>query len=244
MQNTFQVSGKISLLKRYRKASTANHYIQNRFQDALWQMAHQKQIEFIDEFLSQHKPRTLLDLACGPARVSSDISEKYFTNGVAADANVAMLAVAKARLGKKWTTKKVDAFALPFAKNSFDCVVSFRFLRHFALYNRKKLYTQIKHVLKPGGYLCIDVLNTHMLRGSYIEKFTGCFDKSIYDQTYTQEEIKKEMNSAGFTFVQKKNILNNWKLLLQNKKSVKQMKQEDEKDSNKNFMWITLWQKK
>lgn len=255
MTDNFEISGKTAILKRYRKKSTALHYIKNRFSEPVWQMAHEKQVQFINTALAKHKPKKILDLACGPARVSADLKQEYFSSGIASDANDAMLEVAEKRLGGKWKTQKADAFNLPFEKSHFDCITSFRFIRHFGKENRKKLYEQISHVLKSKGLMIIDALNATMLRGPYIEKFTGYFDKSIYDQPYTLDEIKSEMDTAGFHLIKKQNILNNWKTLLHEQGKLQQKNYDEGKivaalsdldadDTSKNFMWITLWQKK
>ncbi len=105
----------------------------------------------------------------------------------------------------KWTLIKGDAFELPFEKNSFDVVLSFRFIRHFPKQDREKILKQAHRVLKPGGYLIFEALNKNM--GSYAKKITSIgkknlFDKPIYDELWTREELKKELKDIGFCDIQ------------------------------------------
>ena len=151
------------LKKRYQKTAVAKKYIKKRFTDPVWQAEHDVQIKTINNFLKQQEPNLVLNLACGPGRITQDL--KHVNRGVAADISGAMLAEASRRLDhKKWKLKKVDAFNLPFPNNHFDAVISFRFIRHFRQTDRNKLLAEINRVLKPEGVLIFDALNKNMQR--------------------------------------------------------------------------------
>ncbi len=241
------------LKERYQDIPTAKFYLRDRFSEPLWQMVHQKEVNFINNFFKKNKPKKILDLATGPGRIARDL--KYFKEGIALDFNQSMLKEAKLNLDlKKWQVLKGDAFNLNF-KGEFDAVLCFRFLRHFNLADRKKIYKQIKKVLRPKGYLIFEALNKNMKRGKYIEKFTGAWDKTIKDEIYTLTKLKKELLSVGFKLIKSQNILNNWSKILKKqkefsskgikgKKLIRKLILEDKVKSQNNFLWITLWQLK
>jgi len=233
----------------------AEYYISDRFSEPLWAMAHQKEVDFINAELSTKDNLSLLDLATGPARIAADLDTTPMQKAIAADYSKAMLDIAEKRLSSNtWNTMQVDAFDVPFEPQSFDVITTFRFLRHYENTDRARLYEQISNILKPNGLLIFDVLNQGMLRGNYIEKFTGAWDKSIVDITYTWDDIVTEMEEFGFEQAKHVPILNNWQALrskqneLQTAKTsydkiVDTLKQIDQIETTSNFMWITSWKK-
>lgn len=248
-----KINQKQWLKQRYQNSLTAKYYIIDRFSEPLWRMVHQKQIDFINNFFKETKPKNILDLATGPARIARDL--KYFKKGWAADLGPEMLKQARHNLNSnKWLIKKADAFNLKL-KEKFEAVTCFRFLRHFDLKNRQKIYEQIKKVLQPGRYLIFEALNREIKRGSYIEKFTGAWDQTIKDEVYNLPQLKKELGVAGFKLIKTENILNDWESLLKQqnkflkakmpaKKVAAKLRKLDERDKKNNFLWITLWQLK
>lgn len=199
----------------YTAKEKAREYEKQRFSHPFWRMAHQKEMSFINNFFKKIKPRKILEIAIGTGRVARDL--KYFREGVGLDNSEAMLDIARERLGMgkdheqgsdllgKWTLIKGDAFDLPFEENSFDAILSFRFIRHFSKKDREKILKQAYRVLKPKGYLIFEALNKNM--GSYAKKITSVgkknlFDKPIYDELWTKEELKKELEDLGFKDIQ------------------------------------------
>ena len=245
----------------------AREYEKQRFLHPFWRMAHEKEVEIINNFFKKIKPKRILEVAVGTGRVARNL--KYFEEGVGVDNSEAMLKVAEsviatrpapfpkeagrrgnpvvngtrkglrpfknndfrgssksspARLlrsvrqesdlprndsesvaSRKWTLLKGDAFDLPFEKNTFDAVLSFRFIRHFSKQDREKILKQALRVLKPGGYLIFEALNKNM--GNYAKKITSInkknlFDKPIYDELWTKEELEQELESIGFSEIQ------------------------------------------
>lgn len=185
----------------------ARDYERKRFSHPFWQMAHEKEVAFINNFFKKIRPKKILEIAIGPARVAKDL--KYFKEGIGIDNSEAMLKVAKIIIAKrfpandrkKWTLIKADAFDLPFEENSFDVVLSFRFIRHFLIEDRTKILRQAFRVLNPGGYLIFEALNKNM--GEYAKKKAGIgqktvLDKAIYDQLWDEEELKKELTNLEF----------------------------------------------
>jgi len=71
-----------------------------------------------------------------------------------------------------------------------------RFIRHFKLKDREKLYAEIKRLLKPGGLLIFDVPNytiESILRKGKSEK-----EYPIYDKLWKKDEFIAEMEKNGF----------------------------------------------
>jgi SAM-dependent methyltransferase len=81
-------------------------------------------------------------------------------------------------------------------RQPFDLVYTFRFIRHFQLADRQRLYAQIRRVLRPGGLLLFDAVNavvSRPLREAHPEEYP------IYDELYdTLEDLRTELNRAEF----------------------------------------------
>ncbi|MBU0614756.1 MAG: hypothetical protein KJ601_01565, partial [Nanoarchaeota archaeon] len=57
----------------YRKEDVAKNYIDIRFKQPMYAVAHKNQIEIINRYTQN---RDLLEIACGPARLTSEIKAK------------------------------------------------------------------------------------------------------------------------------------------------------------------------
>lgn len=193
--NDFSVKGEESLKKRWNDKGIAEHYTENRFSQPVWEFMHKKEVGVVNELI---KPGIkLLDLATGPARVAKDLKGDF--TGVAVDYAEEMLAVARQHLDeKRWTIQKDDAFALNFSDKTFDMVTSFRFVRHFELKDRIRIYQEVKRVLKDGGVFIFEALNSNLDRYLFKEEYTGAANKSLYDELWTKDELNKELNDNGF----------------------------------------------
>jgi len=112
-------------------------------------------------------------------------------------------------LGKKWQLSQGDAFELPYSEGKFDLVMTFRFIRHFRLSDRVKLYQEIHKVLKQDGYLVFEALNKNMAAFAFHE--AGIGKKNIYDELWTQESLSQELTQNGFEIVKLIPIINHFK---------------------------------
>lgn len=101
----------------------------------------------------------LLDLACGDGRITVPVAA-LGGRVVAADISRAMLQILQDKAARNaidlrgTVIARMNAFALPIADNTLDCVVANSFLHLVS--NPEKVIREIRRVLKPGGrFLCL-----------------------------------------------------------------------------------------
>ena len=183
------ISSKKGIEEYYKQQKIAKKYIKERFSTPLGKFHHYHQINLVNKFV---KGKKILDLACGPGRLSKDIHG--FEEAFAADSSEEMLEIAKIRL-LGWKIKKQDAFNLTL-KDKFDLVYSFRLIRHFKEKERKQVYKQIKKILKPNGILIFDAVNYN--KSHKVRKRKGLKHYPIYDKLYRKKELIRELQKNGF----------------------------------------------
>jgi ubiquinone/menaquinone biosynthesis C-methylase UbiE len=111
-----------------------------------------------------------------------------------------MIAHARKRLQEagrtQWTLLQQDAFDLQLSKDPFAMVVTFRFLRHFNVDDRKRLFEQIRGVLAPGGYLIFDVANVTAYQ--WLLNKWGVDGSWVDDYWFTRQDFVREMRGERF----------------------------------------------
>jgi ubiquinone/menaquinone biosynthesis C-methylase UbiE len=98
-----------------------------------------------------------------------------------------------------------DAFVLPFRAESFDAVYTLRFIRHFQLDDRQRLYREIRRVLRPRGVFMVDALNRDVSLPYRMKR--GIESYHIYDVLYRRDELEAELQAAGFRIVALEGII-------------------------------------
>ena len=188
------------LRRLYRDKGVADGYMQRRTGQPLNGVLHRRQVRFLNRVLASRTPRTLLEIACGPGRLTMAL--RGVQMGVAVDSSAEMLETALQRTDgnrESWSFLRTDAFLLPFRRESFDAAFTLRFIRHLRLADRQRLYREVHRVLVRKGVFVIDALNREvsypfrMLRG--LERYP------VYDALYRLDEIEAELRSAGFRVV-------------------------------------------
>src|SRR3989338_320627 len=180
----------------YRNENVVENYVPKRFIEPMGILKHERQVKVINCILSKINDPVVLDLACGPARLSKDISP--VKKGYAVDASSGMIAIAKEMVPAQWAVLCQDAFKLKFKPHYFDVVISFRFIRHLQEQDRRKIYAQVQRLIKKEGYFIIDVLNGKTVRWL---RLIGKHKYQVYDEVYNQRQFIKEIESAGFLIV-------------------------------------------
>ena len=135
--------------------------------------------------LSQMKPGDkVLEIGCGTGTLTMAAKEQVGPSGEAAGIDIALEMVAVAR--NKAARKSVDVSfqegsiaSVPFPNNRFDVVMCSFMIFHMPEDVRKKGFTEIYRVLKPGGHLFIidtepvDMLAPALRQNSFTEIETG-----------------------------------------------------------------------
>src|SRR5262249_23685533 len=122
------------LQRYYQDQSVADDYMRRRTTQPLNGVLHHRQVAFLNRVLAASAPRTVLEIACGPGRLTASVQR--VPCGVAIDSSAAMLQTAQQRMNGsagRWSFLRSDAFVLPFRSACFDAVFTLRFVRHFQL---------------------------------------------------------------------------------------------------------------
>jgi ubiquinone/menaquinone biosynthesis C-methylase UbiE len=152
-------------------------------------------------------PSDLLETACGTGRVTRHLRKKIKGNLTATDINPAMMSHAKSKLvGESINWLEADATALPFADESFDCVVSQFGVMFYPdrVLGMKEAY----RVLKPAGTFIFTVwsdLKANPMSATGREIISAYFNNDIpshYNTAYSMhdpDEVISMVKKAGFT---------------------------------------------
>jgi ubiquinone/menaquinone biosynthesis C-methylase UbiE len=156
-----------------------------------------RQVAAAARCLSSLECRRILEIAPGPGRVTRDLpTDKDL---VCLEFNQAMINEGRPRCRPSVSWVRGNAFELPFDCR-FDLVYSFRFIRHFHQADRRRIYAQVKRVLRPGGWLVFDAVNARVsapLRAANPQAYP------IYDKLYPgDDELRDELAQAGFDVLQ------------------------------------------
>jgi ubiquinone/menaquinone biosynthesis C-methylase UbiE len=138
--------------------SEAFLYDKRRYHSAEGRLFSDLEIAVLRSWLPLHRGDRILDVPAGTGRLSFALAESGVTV-VGADLSVNMLRVADSKraheAGRPHFMQGSGA-ALPFASNTFDAVVSFKFF-HLIPNDQKKLFIdEMVRVLKPGQPLIIE----------------------------------------------------------------------------------------
>ena len=185
------------LQRYYQDKDVAEDYMRRRTGQPLNGVLHRRQVRFLNAHLAARAPRAVLEIACGPGRLTAAVHGVRLA--VAIDSSAEMLATAQRRMNgdaASWAFLRTDAFVLPFRSESFDAVYTLRFVRHFQLPERQRLYQEVRRVLRPRGVFMVDALNRDVSHPYRVKR--GLERYPIYDVLYCREEIEGELQEAGF----------------------------------------------
>ena len=192
------IHGVIALRDAYRDERVAARYIENRFREPLGALLHARQARVLRAIVHEARPREVLEVAPGPARLTVEVARVLDRPGTVIDASPAMLAEARRRLdaaGATWRSVAGDAFALP-VHGPFDLVYSFRLIRHFERPERLRLYREMARVLRPGGLFVFDAVNADVSGPIRAAAAPGEYEH--FDALLRLPELETELGEAGF----------------------------------------------
>jgi len=197
------IKGNLKIKAYYDKPAVAGEYLKQRFTLPLRQIHHERQVEFINDTIRNLGPNSrILEIAMGPARLTSEIEDDKALLRVGIDHSKEMLKEAKNNLInkhklEKWDLVNSDGFELPFKNDVFDLVFVFRLIRHFGFQDRQKIYREIGRVLNtPSGVLVFDAQNHKVSYPHRIKE--GLNDYPVYDKLYRRQELINELVNAGW----------------------------------------------
>lgn len=200
----------------YENREVAEAYMSRRFAHAWGQLLHKKQLAEINRVIQETNPEDILEIAPGPARLAMEL--RGVRRGLMVDHSAAMLAVAQRRLKEAgladlWKAERGNAFELEKLGRQFDVVFTFRFIRHFRLEERARLYRALASCLLSGGLLMFDVVNKTLrdkLDAAAPDKTEG--ELNVYDETYSPEGFRQEMAAHGFEVLRLSPVINHFVL--------------------------------
>ncbi|MFI5396476.1 MAG: class I SAM-dependent methyltransferase [Candidatus Binatia bacterium] len=194
------------LKEYYQDREVVGAYMQRRTGEPLNGVLHRRQVGFLNRTVAQRSPDAVLEIACGPGRLTAAMQGVRF--GVAIDASPAMLETAQRQMNGQaagWSFLRSDAFVLPFRSESFDVVYTLRFVRHFQLDDRQRLYAEVRRVLRPQGIFVVDAMSREVSYPYRLRR--GLEHYPIYDALYRQDEIEAELQAAGLRAIEVEGIL-------------------------------------
>lgn len=99
----------------------------------------------------------ILDLGCGTGvLLSLLVQAQPAAVVVGLDGDAQILAIAQARYSSSAITLTQGmAFQLPYADDSFDCIVSSLVFHHLTRHNKQRTFAELLRILRPGGTLLI-----------------------------------------------------------------------------------------
>jgi ubiquinone/menaquinone biosynthesis C-methylase UbiE len=204
--------GREEIRDAYRDDAVATEYVEARFSEPLGALLHNRQVRYLREAISELQPTAVLELAPGPARLTTAVAHHLPPYTVLLDASAEMLAVAQKRLrrvsSRDWPKVRGDAFRLPFARQ-FDLVYTFRLIRHFEDADRRALYREIARVLRPGGRFVFDAINA-----AVYGRVAGNGDRQHYDAPLDERALRAELEECGFDNIVLKPVQRRYPLLV------------------------------
>jgi dolichol-phosphate mannosyltransferase len=143
----------------------------------------------------------VLDVGCGSSRIISDLPR----GSVAMDVLHRKLRYAR-KFGKPLI--RASGFALPFADESFSCVLCSQVIEHVP--KESPILDELCRVLKPGGRLVLGTPDYANWQWVYIEKLYGLVPGGYKDEHishYTNEELVRIMSARGLRLEEERYIL-------------------------------------
>jgi SAM-dependent methyltransferase len=162
----------------------------------VWYAVDQVKFRYLQRYLPPNGRS--LEVGCGSARVSRFLAALGFeVVGLDYEAGAIQLA------GRRFRDSRVkgelllgDAFALPFADQTFDVVLSTGLLEHFA--DPSPIVAEMARVLRCGGLFYSDIVprKFSLLRAL---DFLRIHRADLFERSFTKEEIAVLLRNAGLS---------------------------------------------
>ncbi len=178
---------------------------------------------YVEKYLDKKSEfSVILDLGCGPGLLLREMEDSIFNSDmIGLDKDFKMLEMAK---DKSKQPVFIQGFSdcIPLKNDSCDVVVS-RFSLTYWM-NPRKCFSEIKRVLKPGGFFVLEALNRDFPRWKlfFIKlhmsfKFAGSdvvrYHVKAYDSAFRKNDILKLFNDNGFIVEESEGDVSDWKFV-------------------------------
>jgi ubiquinone/menaquinone biosynthesis C-methylase UbiE len=140
------------------------------------------------------KNDSLLDIGCGDGYWTNRFAN-YAGRTIGLEPDPAALQSARKLHGAKVVFQQGFAEELPFADNSFDCIVSVSCFEHFR--DAQQALHECFRVLKPGGRLAISV-DSLLPQNSSAEFRSWHSQKYFVTEYFTEQRLAAMFEQAGF----------------------------------------------
>ena len=132
----------------------------------------------------------VLEAGCGTGFFAQSLAKRYGWHMTPLDLGAEGLTYARAMgLGQ---LVQADIVALPFAKQSFDAVVSMDVVVHLPRGEEAKAFAEFARVVKPEGHLMLRVSALDILRSHHSVH-------AMERQRFTRSRLMEQISQAGFT---------------------------------------------
>lgn len=175
------------------------------------EIVREREVELIVQFLgataraSKKKARGVLDLGCGNGHTLEAVRRCHPANRYSGlDFSEELLARARARKLPGCELRLGDARALPYKDGSFDAVYTERCLINILDWDgQKKALSEIRRVLRPGGYyLMIECFTDGLENNNRARRELGLPDiQEAYHNRYIDKELFLAAVQKGFAVV-------------------------------------------
>jgi len=210
-----------------------DYYLRNRSHPK-W-IRHKMILQLVEEYVPS-KEALILDVGCGPGMLAKDLAIKGY-KGSGLDTSNMMIRLSKdlfKQLKKEdWNFLVGDVEKTEFKKGTFDCVIASGVIEY--MLEDMKMLNEMNRILKPGGYLIINISNklgyasslnilTNLIkRIPYVMNFLSVIRKRVLKSEYGTDNLgftprkhflftfKKSLRVSGFEV--KKNISHHFSLL-------------------------------
>ncbi|MCZ0754131.1 class I SAM-dependent methyltransferase [Anoxybacillus sp. J5B_2022] len=140
---------------------------------------------------------TILDVGCGTGEAVRFLRKKGF-NGkfVGIDPSPEMIRLARLKEGERRKSSFLiaEAEALPFARSSFDCVISNFSIHHW--WNPAEAIREIRRVLKPEGVFIIVDIRGNSLIGKIARNFERLMGSGF--DYFECHQVEQLLTEGGF----------------------------------------------
>jgi ubiquinone/menaquinone biosynthesis C-methylase UbiE len=182
----------------YQNEGVARTYDRERFSSLAGRIFQDAELKTLAK-LVQHLPAkaSLLDVPCGTGRIAQVLLEWGF-RVTAADISQEMIHVAQSRMaaaGRKLPAMRGSADALPFTDESFDAVLSMRFLPHISSEPRRLMLKEMARVSRRWVFFSNSFSSGWYKSRRAVKRRLGHQAPTRYP--VTESEIREDLRYAG-----------------------------------------------